>query len=97
MDLSSSEALPSLLLNDMDYAWPNLREWERIVQSSTCIGKESEGFPLVIARRSALYLRKYSLLTLLSKKRPPILFTPRKAYPPKNRNHLTRKTFNRSQ
>jgi len=59
LDLSSSEALPSLLLNGMDYVWPNLGEWERIVQSSTCIGKESEGFPLVIARRSALYLRKY--------------------------------------
>ncbi len=58
-DLTSSEALPSALLNEIDMEWPNFEEWEEVARSSSCIGKGPEGLPLVITHGSALYLRKY--------------------------------------
>jgi len=58
-DLNANEALPTALLHRLEIEWPNLEEWEQIARSSPCIGRESEGLPLVIARHSALYLRKY--------------------------------------
>lgn len=57
-DLSSPDNLPPALTAVVSN-WPSLEEWQDIAATSPCVGSDSEALPLVLANRSALYLRKY--------------------------------------
>jgi exodeoxyribonuclease V alpha subunit len=55
----ANPALPQLVSDVLQNAWPTISEWGQIAADSRSIGIPGEDTPLVLADKSALYLHRY--------------------------------------